>query len=337
MIYTQANIKLVLILGGLLCNLACQNQLVSSQNSNEAVIQVAPKTVETPTPQPNDEKAIAIEDIVAERESLKYEGYEVKRFLTKKKDDDDNDSPVADINDVVLQKNGKALFKFEGVYYPTGNWIEFGLFSFLGDKKKQLIIYETTNRYGRVWIVILSSKPKILFDSNDWGGFREFVYIEDIDKDGKYEISLQTEVALSFENLAHINVPQIGYDFKYDNKRERFLPTNERFQDFYSGGLNERISKIEPLNSSSGFDEDLKKERDAISNSSRNSLNGFDEEVIKDFIEIFLTYIYAGKENEAWEFFDKEYNLEDKESRKDKIKAVLSKDPIYKFVKNAAL
>jgi hypothetical protein len=181
----------------------------------------------------------------------------------------------------------------------------------------------------------LSPQPKILFDSKDWGGFREFVYFEDIGEDGKYEISLQTEDYLSFENLAHINVPLIVYDFKYDNKSERFLPTNKRFQDFYSSELNERVLKIKPLINSTNFDKNLKKKSDAIGNSSHNSINGFDEEVIKDFIEIFLTYIYAGKENEAWDFFDKQYNLEDKEDRKNKIKAVLSTDPIYKFVKNS--
>lgn len=309
----NSKINLILIFVGLFYNSACQNQPVNLQAFDEGSAQVIPKTLDTPAQpdQTNDEKSISIEDIVSERDSLNYEGYEVKKFLTKKKDEDD--SPVAEINDAVLQKNGKTVFKFEGVYYPLGNQMEFGLFSFLGNKTKQLIIYETTNRYGRIWIVSLSPKPEILFDSKDWGGFREFIYIEDIDDDGKYEISLQTEEYLSFENIAHINVPQIGYDFIYDGKSERFLPANERFQDLYSGGLNERISKIKPLNSSSGFD----------------------EEVIKDFIETFLTFIYAGKENEAWEFFDKEYNLEDKEIRKEKIKAVLSKDPIYKFIKNS--
>ena len=313
MINLQSSIKFVLTVSVLLCNFACQNQIENSRSSIVEVMQNEPGTLETPTPQPTDEKRIVIEDIVAERDSLKYEGYEIKKFLTKKKEKGESDSPVAEINDAVLQKNGKTLLKFEGVYYPLGNLIEFGLFSFLGDQKKQLIVYETTNRYGRVWIVSLSPKPKILFDSEDWGGFGEFVYIEDIDGDGKYEISLQTEKSFSFENIAHINVPQIGYDFRYDSKKERFLPANENFQDLYSKGLNERASKIEPLNSSSGFD----------------------EEIIKDFIETFLIYIYAGKENEAWEFFDKEYNLEDKENRKEKIKAVLSEDPIYKFIKNS--
>lgn len=314
MIDTKTKIKFVLILAALLCNLACQNQAVNSQNSNETLSQITPETLETPglQTQSNDEKAISIEGVVAERESLKFEGYEVKKFLTKKKFD--NDSPIADIADAVLQKNGKTLFRFEGVYYPNGNQIEFGLFSFLDSKTKQLIIYETTNRYGRVWIVSLSPKPKILFDSNDWGDFREFVYFDDIDEDGKYEISMQTEVTLSFEDkpIAHINIPQIGYIFKYDNKKGRFLPANHKFQNLYLEKIDERISKVKSQDSSSGFD----------------------EYAIKDFIDIFLIYIYAGKENEAWEFFDKEYNLKDKEIRKEKIKVILNKDPIYKSIKN---
>lgn len=329
-------VKLFLIFSFLFCNWACQNQILSSQKSDKSTNKTSVETIEAAATatNANDEKTISVEDIVVEQESLEYEGYEVKQFLTKKKFD--ADSPIADIADAVLQKNGKTIFKFEGTYYPNGNQIEFGLFSFLGDKTKQLIIYETSNRFGRIWIIGLSPKPKILFDSKDWGGFREFIYIDDPNEDGKYEISLQTEEYLSFEDLLHINVPQIGYQFKYDNKSESFLFTNKSFQDFYTEELNERVSKIKFLNSPNPTDENLKKERDAISNSSRNNSNGFDEKVIKDFIEIFLAYIYAGKENEAWEFFGKKYNLADKEDRKNKIKAALNENPIYKFFKSNA-
>ncbi|MEW6213045.1 MAG: hypothetical protein AB1631_32280 [Acidobacteriota bacterium] len=49
---------------------------------------------------------------------------------------------------------------------------------------------------------------------------------------------------------------------------------------------------------------------------------------------VTLSYIYAGREEEAWKFFDENYKLDDKEDFKSKIKDALSHCPIYRYIYN---
>ena len=49
-------------------------------------------------------------------------------------------------------------------------------------------------------------------------------------------------------------------------------------------------------------------------------------------LEIFLRYVYANKEGEAWAFFEREYALPDKEEMRSRIKAVLKDEPVYKYI-----
>jgi hypothetical protein len=46
-------------------------------------------------------------------------------------------------------------------------------------------------------------------------------------------------------------------------------------------------------------------------------------------LEIFLRYVYAGRESDGWSFFDKTYNLTDKQKV---IKRILEREPVYRFI-----
>lgn len=291
---------------------ACQYQSVSShalkkssENSNSQILNSS-----TPEFQSDEEdKDIAIENVVSEKDFLDYKGYRIKKIVVKKSDDSDNGGSPADIADAVLQKNGKTVLRFESKYNPAYNSIEFGLFPLLNKQEKQLIVFDSANRYGRIRVVDFLPKPKIVFDSEDWDGFREFIYFSDFDNDGIYEISLQREETASFE-MAHLYIPQIGFYFKYDLKTHKYLPANHKF--FETDDLNERILKMQNF----------------------ECVKGYNCGDFSDFLGVFLEYIYAGREEEAWAFYDKEYNLEDKAERKKKIKQFLQDEKIYNFVKN---
>ncbi len=110
--------------------------------------------------------------------------------------------------------------------------------------------------------------------------------------------------------MAHLYIPQIGFYFKYNLKTQKYLPANQKV--FETGELDERISKMKYL----------------------ENVKGYDSNDFSDFLGVFLEYIYAGREEEAWAFYDKEYNLEDKAERKEKIKQFLQREKIYNFVKN---
>lgn len=291
---------------------ACQFQSASSQalnasneNSNSQIFNSS-----TPESQSDEEdKDVPIESIVSEKDFLDYKSYRIKKIVVKKSDDSNDGGPPTDIADAVLQKNGKTVLRFECNYNPAYNLIEFGLFSLLNKQEKQLIVFDSANRYGRIRVVDFSPQPKIVFDSEDWEGFREFIYFSDFDNDGIYEISLQREETASFE-MVHLYIPQIGFHFKYDPKTQKYLPANHKF--FEAGDLDKRILKMQSF----------------------GCVKGYDCGDFSDFLGIFLDYIYAGREEEAWAFYDKEYNLEDKAERKEKIKQSLRGEKIYNFVKN---
>jgi len=50
-------------------------------------------------------------------------------------------------------------------------------------------------------------------------------------------------------------------------------------------------------------------------------------------LKVVLSYLYAGKEQEAWSFYESEYNLPDKEEIKGTVKEAVSKDNVYKVLK----
>jgi hypothetical protein len=45
-----------------------------------------------------------------------------------------------------------------------------------------------------------------------------------------------------------------------------------------------------------------------------------------------LDYVFAGREQEAWAFYETAYKLPDKAEVKSKIKAVLNDQPVYRFM-----
>jgi hypothetical protein len=47
-----------------------------------------------------------------------------------------------------------------------------------------------------------------------------------------------------------------------------------------------------------------------------------------------LTLIYAGKQDQAWKFYESSYKLSDKEEIRRRVKAILSRQPVYKFIYN---
>ena len=47
---------------------------------------------------------------------------------------------------------------------------------------------------------------------------------------------------------------------------------------------------------------------------------------------IVLDFVFAGREREAWTFYDQAYKLPDKHRIKRQIRALLSDSPVYRFI-----
>lgn len=254
-----------------------------------------------------------LDDYFVKEDSLTFSGYEIVKHEKKVELDYPAETKSApqsvEVSYAVLRKNNKLLLTFDGVYSGAGNATQFGLFPFLGNDSKLLAVSQTISRDGRHWIIDLSSDARVIFDSQDYEvGLEEFS-VSDLDKDGTIEISFPVTKFYMFENLSSAQVPLPVAIFKYDETAKKYLPANRKFQDYLLDGIDDKTKKL------------MKDENDYLS----------------DRLEIVLQYIYAGKEKEAWEFFDKEYELPDKEKIRAEIKSILSNEKIYQNIYKAVI
>ena len=147
----------------------------------------------------------------------------------------------------------------------------------------------------------------MIFDSKDYGVGREEFSVIDLDKDGVFEILFPVTTFYLLENLNNMaEVPMPKAVFKYDVTARKYLPANHQFPDFLLNRIGERIKKLRENETGS----------------------------LSDRLEIVLSYIYAGKEKEGWEFFDNEYDSPDKAKIKANVKSILKNEKIYQSIYN---
>jgi hypothetical protein len=245
-------------------------------------------------------------DIFTKEESLSYNGFKIAKLESIAK--------RIEFSYAVIKKNGRVLAKFDSFRDGLMNATDIGLFPFLGGKRKQLMISQTLPRTGRHWIVELAANPRILFDSGDYEVGREEAYAVDIEGDGIYEINLfATCFYGAFDQLAVAYTPLPIVVFRYDKQPGRYLPANHRYRDYLLQGIETEISalptEISALPSSAGM------------------------LYLARRLDVLLQFLYAGKEKEGWEFFDKAYSLPDADKIKAIVKEELRKAPAYKFIR----
>ena len=215
-----------------------------------------------------------------------------------------------EVSYAVLTRKRRFIEKFDGgIYFGAGNSTTFGLFSFLGCKTKQLVVSQDVFRGGTQWVASLSPHFHIIFDGPVWGVGREAddMGVIDLDNDGVFEITVPITAFYGIsEWLPTGRTPLPVVIFKYDAKTERYLPANLQFQDYL----------LEDI--------DNKKRNVSTPDDRINHLS--------DILPIVLDYIFAGKEQAAWTFYDESYKLSDKKELKAKIRAVLIREPVYRFI-----
>jgi hypothetical protein len=242
-------------------------------------------------------------DIFTGEKSLSYNGFDVAIIEKRSKSARQEPSPSY----AVIKKNGRMVAKFDGSQEEGMEVTDIGLFPLLGGKTKQLIISQTVPRGGRHWIVEPAPDPKALFDSGDYEVGREELWAVDIDGDGVYEIGLfVTRFYLVFDQLSVSATPLPTVIFGYDKQAGRYLPANHRYRDYL---LKDIETEIRDLPAEGG------------------------ERYVARRLGVLLQLLYAGKEKEGWEFFDKAYTLPDADKIKAKVTEVLQKAPAYKFIR----
>ncbi|HEV7892230.1 MAG TPA: hypothetical protein VGP08_16405 [Pyrinomonadaceae bacterium] len=275
--------------------------------ANADANRVAPRAQESrPTPEVQPARAAAepeeypkdITDTFAREGSLTLNGYEVS------KRERESDSTYA-----VLKRNGRVVAKFDGGDSGFEVATAFGAFPFLGGGAQQLAVSLTVPRGGRHWVLDLSSaRPRVLFDSLTYEVGREELSVIDLDKDGTYELSMPVTAFYMFENMSMAETPLPEIIFKYDAGARGYVPANRLFPDYALRKIDEDIKALKPDN----------------------------EAYMSKRLDILLRYVYAGREREGWDFFDRAYERADRDALKKKIASELSKESVYRFLRRTA-
>jgi hypothetical protein len=252
-------------------------------------------------------------DVLSDDARLNYRGYVLRRKNRTVVDSEIALKPI-DVSYAVLNRNRKRLMKFDAnVYFGAGNSTSFGLISILGNPTKQAIISQDVFRGGVQWIVTLSRRPRIIFDGDAWSVGREGddLGIVDLNGDGVYEIRVPTTVFYGFGNLSPAATPLPTIIFKYSKQAGKYLPANPAFADHLLA--------------------DVEKRKDAVTPAG-NVVDNMNH--LADVMEIVLTYIFAGRQREAWAFYDAAYKLPDKSAIKSDIQKALTSHPVYQYLQS---
>lgn len=291
------------------CTLFFAACLGSSYSVNSQAVS-KPQPISSPSPAA-EEYPRQLNDIFVDGDRLSYNGYEVLRLNKQVKyrypdENGRNRSDLIEVSYAIVKRNNRTLATFDGVYFGMGNATDFGLFPLLGGDSKQLIVSQTIPRGGRHWVVGLSPKFRVLFDSGDYGVGREEFCVIDLDGDGRYEISLPVTAFYDMQDVMYIGeIPLPEIIFKYDERTNKYLPANRLFQEYVLRGIDDDIRKLNP-NERSNY--------------------------LSKRLDIFLRYIYAGKRDEAWSFFDREYRLPNGEEMKSRVRAILENEAVYRYI-----
>jgi len=279
-------------------------QAVANRSAGQ-LIEVSPSDADAAS---DDPCAEMFSNLFVEMDSILYSKYEVVRLYKTVRDKEYGTN--IEVTYAILKSGGRTIKTFEGIYFGAGNQTDFGYASLLGGDTRQLLVSQTIPRDGRHWIVDLSSDATTLFDSKEWGLGQEDVCIHDFDGDGVQEISLAIKSFWGFDAMSMAESPMPGVVFKYDPNARKYLPDKIAF----TRGLTD-------------IDEDIKKiDPDEVP---RNGLKG---PYLAIRLDVLLRYVYAGREDDGWSFFDRTYKLPDKPEMSRAIKRILNSEPVHSFI-----
>ncbi len=255
----------------------------------------------------SEEKSlISLKDFWIKDRRFSYKGYTITKKCYEDYISDDERCKLR------LIKKGKIIQEF--INYDETR-LEYGLFNFLGKKDKQLVMYRSEGGSCSVYnylIYDLEPSPRLIYDSRKYQKDKWYINFElipiDIDKDGVFEFT-QAIHTFDFFHASHATSVYPIAVFAYDKKSKKYKFSNRKFSKFI---INE-----------------LKKDSDWLNK--RNVEAGSIEEkyIIRN---IFLNLIYVGKKQEGWDFFEANYDFEDKKEFTNDLRKELKTCPFYKML-----
>lgn len=304
-------LTLVLIVLALLNSHCVSGDLTKTraQDPNSATPAVSPRLLEENTPYIPDQFGQVFGSLIktyTTDESLSYMGYEITKASRKAK------SGATTIEYAVLRRNSRIVATFDSPIDQISE-VRFGLFSFLGDNAKQIVVEQTSNKFWRYWIVSLQPHFRVVYDSNNYDVVLE-LRVADLDHDGKLEI-LQNLGSFWYFKSNNILSPRPPILFRYNPEEARYTPANPAFKEVTLKDIGERIDKARKV---------IERKDDPAHELHTHSA----------VLDVVLRYLYSGEEDEAWSFYEKHYDLRDKTAFKEELKDKLGADALYRDVSN---
>jgi hypothetical protein len=294
------------ILGVTTVSLLLYQSDYSSLNKKGVSAQSQPASQPQSTPKafPADESD-PLEACYIKGDKLSYAGYDVEKSF----------DAVTNESSATIRKNGKIITTLSNGGFSKDS-TEIGLFPFLGGGTKQLVVMQYTGGAHCCWVYKIydfSPQLRLIFDGEDYNIGYE-LHPEDLDSDGTQEFT-QAVMTFDYFHMSHASSVFPTAVFSYNEKRRRYLPVNHKFSSYLLKGMEKDLERVGE-----------ERARIAANNVIAN------ERYLSAVMQVTLKYIYAGRRAEGWEFYNLEYNLNDKDEIKADIKKALKGDPIYQSI-----
>jgi hypothetical protein len=256
-----------------------------------------------------EDEARGLDKVFTEANRLSYRGY-----VIEKAQDKGEESWSA-----TLRKGNKELAKFGNGW--NKEWTNFGLFPFISQEPKQLVVEQYSGGAHccySYWVYDFSGHAeRLLFDNGKYGTGNQLFPV-DLDADGAFELK-HSVMAFDYFHMSHASsvFPQAIY--AYDKKSGEYRPANRRFSTYALEGIETDIKELEKIKAEAEAD------RDDI----------YTERHFSAVLQVTLKYIYAGKQDEGWSFYSREYRTHEgisKAKMRAEIEDTLREEPVYKYL-----
>ena len=218
---------------------------------------------------------------------------------------------------LTIKKNEDILVNGDSWWDSYGDMTAIGVFPLLGNDNKQLIVMQYSGGSGGLHmckIYDLVPNIRLIHDDHEHGLFGELTII-DINKDNKYGIG---RIGNSFRTSYMANADRVNSKviLSYNMNKRKYTIENKSFSDYVLVDVENNINKFNNINIP--LNTILKQ--------------SFLADYTSAILKVLISYIYSGKEQEGWDFFNTRYRLSNKKAVTSYIIERLDNDPVYKEI-----
>jgi hypothetical protein len=258
------------------------------------------------SPVPPPDKTVALSAHYSKDGKLAFNGYVATREAIK--------IEGRDYYQLTIRRSGRVV----RVLDRQSTTLEFGLFEFVKGRPPFLFVESFSGGANCCAVLsvydIRAGFKTVFFDAS------KSISIADVDGDGTFEISLAYIGFDYYDCFVNLNSPRPAILYAFNPKKGQFAVASHRFPEF-------TLKEIE----------NLKAEADEIGKTIRDpKAKRYDAQencdLLSKVLEILLIYVFAGRRDEGWAYYNRVYTLSDREEMRAKIEKKLKADEFYRAI-----